>query len=420
MTFPSLFKVLPQHETLRRIVLMRFIELIVQLAAIALAQWWLGIELPQKPMLIAMALLAAFNAWTWRRMRRSVPAGEIELFLQLLADVAVLTVLLYFSGGATNPFVSFYLPVLAVAAAILPWRFALALAAISLVCYSGMTSLYVPMRVMNVDQAVSYHLAGMWANFGLSAGLITWFVARMSGALRERDAQLAMAREQHAQSERMIALGMQAANAAHGMGTPLSTVAMIAEELKREAQHDAALAGYIEDLQIIEMQIALCKAALESMSMRSTMAKADGAAPPQLDAWLNDFIEQWRLRYPAIRLERHLPVTGIHIGDAHAIGRILMILLDNAAQASAASGTAVGLSLEPAGHGVAIRIKDQGAGIAPDLLKRLGYEPVKSTSGGQGIGLMLAFAGARQCGAKIELASRPEQGTIATLTLPAV
>lgn len=417
MIIPPFLNALPQHATLSRIVVMRLVELIVQLLAIALAQFWLGIDLPLGPMLVAMALLAAFNGWTWRRMQRADPAGEIALFLQLLADIAVLTVLLYFSGGATNPFVSFYLPVLAVAAAILPWWFSFTLAAISLACYSGMTSLYVPLRVMDPDRAVNYHLAGMWANFALSAALITWFVARMSGALRERDAQLAAARERHAQSERMTALGMQAANAAHGMGTPLSTVAMIAEELKHEAQHNAALAAYLPDLQTVEMQIALCKSALERMSMRGAIEDTSGPAPIPLGEWLGDFVEQWRLRYPATRIETSLPAGGVRIGDTHAIGQILLILLDNAGHAAAHAGKPVKLSLEVAGHAAMIRIHDQGLGIAPGLLKRLGYEPVKSTSGGQGIGLMLAFAGARQCGAKIELASRPGEGTIATLTI---
>ena len=120
MIFSTLFRVPPQHETLRTIALMRLIALAGQLLVVALAMFWLDIDLPLLPLYGAITVLAAFNGWTWRRMQRAHPAGDNELFVQLLADVMTLSALLYFSGGATNPFVSFYLPALAVAAAILP------------------------------------------------------------------------------------------------------------------------------------------------------------------------------------------------------------------------------------------------------------------------------------------------------------
>lgn len=414
MMLSSFFKALPQHETLRRLVLMRTIALIGQALGIAIAWRWLGIDLPLLPMFTVMLLLVVFNGWTWRRMQLVRPAGDMALFAQLFVDVAALSMLLYFSGGATNPFVSFYLPSLAVSAAILPWRFALALAVFSLACYSAMAFTYVPLHVHDPDQAVAYHLFGMWANFALSAGLITWFVMRMSGALRARDAQLALAREKHLQSERILSLGTQAASTAHAMGTPLSTVAVIVGELRNEAKSGTALAAYSEDLAIIEAQIALCKAALGHMSTPD--AGTNEAA--MLSTWLQQFIEQWRLRHPAVRLNVSLPSGNGHIRHAQAIGQILLTLLDNAAQAVARDDMPIHFSLLAGPQAATILIKNEGRGIDADLLKKLGYEPVQSTSGGQGIGLMLAFATARQIGVTIGLASSRRNGVAATLTIP--
>ena len=84
--FLNSFKVLPQHETLRTIVLMRVIALLCQLLVLTLAEFWLDLDLRLPPLLAAMALLAAFNAWTWRRMRRLRPARDHELFAQLLVN----------------------------------------------------------------------------------------------------------------------------------------------------------------------------------------------------------------------------------------------------------------------------------------------------------------------------------------------
>lgn len=414
MQFPLIFRALPQHESLRTLVLMRLVALAGQLAVVALSQLWLDIHLFLPPVFAAMLFLAVFNAWTWRRMRRPEPSGDIELFMQLLVDVITLSALLYFSGGATNPFVSFYLPALAVAAAILPWQYAAALAVLSVACYSVLSYVYVPLHVMDPDQAVAYHLDGMWANFAVSAILITGFVAHMSRTLRQRDRQLAQAREQHVQNEGILALGTQAASAAHEMGTPLATVAIIAGELQHEARQDAGLAPYRADLATIEAQIALCTTALDRMRMQAE----DETPAASLVDWLAVFIEHWRLRHPAARITLALDAGDPRIAHAHALGRILQTLLDNAVRAAGDVDTPIEIALTAGQGTAAIRITDAGPGIRADLLEKLGHEQVQSTSGGQGIGLMLAFATARQIGATIQFASRHPQGTAATLTIP--
>ncbi len=416
MSFPSVFNTLPQHETLWRLIWMRTIALACELAGVIAASLWLGVKLPVAALLTIMLLLAAFNGWTWWRMQQPRPVGDIGFFLQLLVDVLALSALLYFSGGATNPFVSFYLPALAVGAAILPWRFALSLAVFSLACYSVMMFSYVPLHMMDHNMAVDYHLIGMWANFVLSAGLIAWFVGRSSHALRERDAQLASAREQQLQNERMLALGTQAASIAHEMGTPLSTIALIAGDLKNEARQNASLAAHAEDIATIETQIALCKTSLDRMG-RTSDAMHPAALVPVTE-WLKDFIEKWRLRCPSTRLKLSIEESSARMSSAQDLGHILLTLLDNAARAADRTDTAIQLSLHFENHEVILQVEDQGPGISPDLLKRLGYERVTSSSGGQGLGLMLAFATAHRISAQIALSSSPGKGTTATIRIP--
>lgn len=417
MHLPSKLKPLPQHEALGRLAWMRLIAVSVEAFGVVAAAQWLDVHLPVEPVFFVLGLLTVFNTWTWWRMQKPDPVGNAGLFVQLLVDVSALSVLLYLTGGATNPFVSFYLPALAVAAAILPWGYALLLAAFSLAAYSAMMSNYVPLHVMDHEMAMSYHLVGMWANFALSAGLITWFVGRRSRTLREKDAQLALAREQHLRNEQMIALGTQAASAAHEMGTPLSTIALIAGDLKHDFAQRAELAVYHADIATIEQQVALCKASLERMTVTANKDASDPGAPVPLAAWLTQFIETWRLRCPAIPLKLSAPATAARIRNAHDLGRILLILLDNAAHAASVTNTGIAVFLSMEGNSVAIRVEDQGPGIPAELLRRLGAEQVRSGSGGQGLGLMLAFATARQMDASITLASTPGAGTTATVTV---
>eukprot|EP01037_Dinobryon_pediforme_P037569 gene37569-45113_t len=120
----------------------------------------------------------------------------------------------------------------------------------------------------------------------------------MSATLRGRDAQLAQAREQQLLDERIVALGTQAASAAHEMNTPLATVALIAGELCIEAGRNDALRLYREDLAIVEQQIALCKTALDRMGMIDPSSQIDTSL--SLAQWLRHFFDSWRLRHPTL------------------------------------------------------------------------------------------------------------------------
>ena len=418
MIFSPAPNALPQHAILRRLMWMRVIAITGQFSAVATAEWGLGIDLPLAPMLTVIVMLAMFNAWTWWSLRIGRVAGHGTLFTQLFVDLLAVSSLLFFSGGATNPFVSVYLPALAVAAAILPWGYTLLLAIFSLAGYSLMMTVYVPLQIVPADRAFTYHLAGMWANFALSAALITWFVARMSNTLRDRDAQLARAREQQLQNERIVALGTQAASAAHEIGTPLATIAVIAGELLHEMKKDPALMAFRDDVAAIETQIAACKASLDRLGKHASGDAAVSAKVVPVDEWLSRFIEGWRLRHPGARLDLSVPRSDARIANTAAVGQVLLTLLDNAARAAA--DTAIALSLDVDGAAATITVRDRGPGIPADLLKRLGTEQVSSKTGGQGMGLMLAFATARQIGAEIHLSSPAGGGTLAALSLPLV
>jgi len=155
--------------------------------------------------------------------------SNLELFAQLGADVAALSILLYYGGGSTNPFVSLYLLPLVIAAATLPGRYTWGMAALTAACYSLLMVYYIPLPHIHQhgDDAFNIHVLGMWLGFVISAVVVAYFVVQMAQAVRSRDEMLARVREEVLRNERIVALGTQAAGAAHEMGTPLSTMAVV-------------------------------------------------------------------------------------------------------------------------------------------------------------------------------------------------
>ncbi|WP_144154849.1 ATP-binding protein [Paraburkholderia sp. BCC1885] len=396
---------------------LRCLAIIGQLVTIAVVQIFVGVHLPLPAMLLVIGLETAFNALTWLRVSQQRPESNLELFGQLWVDLGTLSALLFLSGGTTNPFVSLYLPSLAIAAAVLPWHLMLWLAAFAVACYAVLGFDSVPLNLDNPANLFDYYRAGMWVNFTVSVGLIAWFVARMSRALRQRDTALGEAQQRLLRDERAVALGVQAATVAHEIGTPLSTIAMLSEELRDAARTDRGLAPYSADLELLEQQMSLCTSALARLRSR---ASTGGSRQP-VGEWLESFAQQWRLRHPHVKFERlGTPPDGVDLDDTVAVSQILTILLDNAARASRDHVT-LAATLSPHGEQIEFEICDAGSGIPPSLRGSLGAMPVDSTQGGHGVGLYLAFSAAARLGGSIELADVKEtmpRGTRAVLRLP--
>jgi two-component system sensor histidine kinase RegB len=379
---------------------LRSLAIIGQLCTIAFVQFFFGVKLPLPAMLFVIAMEVAFNGVTWLRVTQDRPESNLELFGQIWVDLGALSALLFLSGGTTNPFVSLYLPSLAIAAAVLPWYLTAWLASFAVACYVLLGFDNVPLNLDNPANLFDYYRGGMWVNFMVSVALIVWFVARMSRALRQREAALADAQQLLLRDERAVALGVQAATVAHEIGTPLSSIAMLTEELRDIARTDKGLAPYGADLELLDQQITLCTSALARLRSRASSTGSRQA----VSEWLGPFVEQWRLRHPHVKFELlgKAPAE-LCLDDTVAVGQILTILLDNAARASRDFVTLRAYPAARSGY-IDFEICDAGPGIPAALRASLGAAPVESTQGGHGVGLYLAFSSAARLGGSIDLA----------------
>ena len=387
------------------------------LAAVAIAVWsaptLLDIALPRLPMFAVVALMAGFNAFLdWRaRKPETVDAGE--LFGELCVDLAALTILLYLSGGAANPLISFLLVPVAVAALSLPGILTAAIAVLAVALYSLLMWQYLPLAVADVERAARLHLAGMWLTFVVSAAMIAWFVARMTASIRERDSRLAAAREQALRDERVVALGALAAGAAHELGTPLATIAVLVGELERESGLDA---GARADLALVREQIALCKDIISSMAARAGALRSDALRAQEAGAWLEGVRARWHAMRPQVASRLTLEGAAAPLIATEAtLEQALVNLLNNAADAGNAE-IDITLIRDPAM--LTIVITDGGPGFSADVLRQAGRVALPSRNGGAGIGLLLAFSAIERLGGRIVLDNPAQGGGRATVQLP--
>lgn len=413
---------LPGHSQLRRYVALRNIAIATQLITLAVVWKILQLELGWQPMLLIIAALAAINLLTWLRLRSSIPVSNLELFAQLCVDVLTLSVLLYYGGGSTNPFISLFLLPLVIAAATLPPRYTWSMAMLTAACYSLLMVYYIPLpHTHNAgDDSFNTHVLGMWIGFVISAAVVAYFVVQMAQAVRSRDEALARVREETLRNERIVALGTQAAGAAHEMGTPLSTMAVVIGELR----HDVAdtQPTLRDSLTLLDEQVRGCKRILDKIMAN---AQDSGAVSPRpVDELMKEVLDEWQLLRPAAQYRYSSPDKGGPGGVA--VPRIsaditlraaLMNLLNNAADASP---QAIEILADWDNSTFKLEIRDHGAGLSVAAELNAGSAFFTTKAEGRGLGLFLANATIERMGGTVRLFNHAEGGAITVLTLPII
>ena len=424
---------LPGHGQLRRLVVLRGMAVGAQLLTLACVWKLLEMELDWQAMLLTIATLAAINLLTWLRLRSDRPVGNLELFAQLCVDVLALSVLLYYGGGSTNPFISLFLLPLVIAAATLPQRYTWLMASLTAACYSALMFYYQPLphnhHDHNSDSAFSTHVMGMWLGFFISAVVVAYFVTQMAQAVRSRDKILARVREDNLRNERIVALGTQAAGAAHEMGTPLSTMAVVIGELQHDLTENQT--GLRDSLAILDEQVRGCKRILDKILSH---AQDSGDATSQtVDSLMAEVLDEWQLLRPTAKyhylsapsltregwggLGRPGGVSSAQLDADTTLRAALMNLLNNAADASPQG--IENISRCDAAHFI-LTVVDHGAGLSEEAARRAGSAFFTTKSEGRGLGLFLANATVERLGGTVMLTNNPQGGASTVLTLPLV
>lgn len=402
------------HDPLAWLLTLRWISVAAQTGLVLFAWLWLHLPFPIGTLFGLLAVLAVSNlALAWAKPRVSARRHSTVAGGALLFDSVILTALLSLSGGPVNPFSVFYLVHVALAAALLDGSWALLLSLVTSVAF-GLLFVITPeasMHVMHHGIGFQVHLRGMWIAYGLAAAATGTFVARQARALRARERELAALKESNARSERLHALHTLAAGAAHELGTPLGTIALVAGELRTKLA--GANAADREDLELLVSQAERCRTILQRMAADS--GSPHGEKPEAVPfVWLS---ERLREAFPGAQLTLDAAdPDGAVRAPREGLLQALSNLVKNALDASPGN-TPVEVSLGT----LAITVRDHGTGIAPPTLARLGepFFTTKEAGQGMGLGLFLARALVDTMGGRLEIESELGKGTQVSLRLVA-
>lgn len=400
-------------------VIIRTLILICLGIATVIFLWDGTVNLPFTEILTALIILTGVNLLTFVRLRKPLPVTQMEFFIQLLVDLLCLSAVFYFSGGANNPFVSYFLVPICICAATLSGTYTLAIAGLSVLSYSLLLFFHIPLPILSphhhqADHSINLHVLGMWLNFFISACLITYFIVKMARDLRAQEVQLNRWREDQLRDEQVMAVATLAAGTAHELGTPLSTMKLLLSELRTEYKELEPLQN---DLQLLQEQVNQCANTLRELVATAEQTK-DGQVPSEnINSYCTMLIERWKIMRPDVIAQINIASNQPEITTQFhpTIAQAIINLLNNAADASPQN---IEIDITWNAQKLHWTIKDSGEGIAEEVTTHLGKSFISTKTKGLGIGLLLTQATINRYGGIVSLHNRVPRGAITQLELP--
>jgi two-component system sensor histidine kinase RegB len=260
------------------------------------------------------------------------------------------------------------------------------------------------------------HIAGTWICLVMIAVLLVLFMTRVNRNLQQRESYLAQLRQQAAEEEHIVRMGLLASGAAHELGTPLAQLAVVLGDWRRMPQiaQDTAL---IEEVAEMEAAVKRCKAILTGVLMSAGEARGEAPEVTDVRGFVEAIAQQWRAANPGTALRCDFgPHDYPRIVADPVIRQAITNLLDNAREAGASS---IDMLVSRDSLWLHVAVRDNGRGFSPDMLADVG-KPYRSSKGrqGGGLGLFLVVNVARKLGGRVDASNGMDGGAMVQLRLP--
>jgi two-component system, sensor histidine kinase RegB len=418
---------------LRTLVRLRWLAVLGQSLAVLGVHFILKFPLPLGPCLGVIALSAWLNIFLTLRWRSSLRLTPSQAGFLLGYDVIQLALLLFLTGGLENPFAFLFLVPVTVSATSLPLKWTLVLSTIAFLCASLLAISHLPLPWITAAPLIlpKAYVAGMWAAIMCGVVFSSIYARRIAEEARQMSSALTAAELVLAREQRLSALDGLAAAAAHELGTPLATIALVAKELKRELPQTGP---HTEDIDLLISQTGRCREILSRLANREAQAD-DMYTRVKLSVMIEDLVAP--IRGPDVTIDITMAGNGSAAQTPEpvfrrnpAIAYGLANLLENAVD-FAEKKVSIVAQWSPAK--ISLRISDDGPGFDQTIFDRLGDPFVTTRPGygvddegergrheGMGLGFFIAKTLLERSGATVSLANRPvpEHGAIIQLSWP--
>ncbi len=387
------------RNNLLQLLWLRLIAIFGQVATILFCHYFLHIALPLFLMFLVLLILTIMNCISYYRYKLQKNISDKSLFIELLFDVAALSAQLYFSGGVSNPFISLLLLQVIIGSILLQTIYACLIALMTILCYVWLSFNYQELHAFHHHESGDFfnlHLHGMLISYVFAAILLLIFVTRIIKNLNDGNGKINLLKQQSIEKEQVIRMGLLATGAAHELGTPLSTIAVILSDWKKMNLEKSL----IEDVEVIESELTRCKKILSEILSSSGKVRAEEAKIAPIKKIFDELIKEWsNSRKPQNLIYNFSGEIEKEIILDNILSQSFFNIFDNALEASP---NFILIDVKVVENEIIIGIEDRGKGFDLQILNSIG-KPNLTTKNSSGLGLFLALNTFDRIGGKLEI-----------------
>ena len=374
----------PGRVRLRTLSNLRWLAIAGQSLTLLLVHFGLGYPLPLLSCTAAIAASAALNGYLALRYPPAHRLSNREATFYLAYDVLQLAALFYLTGGVENPFALMFIAPVVIAAATLDLGNTLILAGIAFAAVSFIAVLHKPLP-WAPDEKIELpplYLGGMWASLVIGIGFTSIYAWRIASEAARMQSGLAATQLALSREHRMASIGALATAAAHELGSPLGTIAVVSRELERALPPNSPEA---EDARLLRQEAERCRTIITRLARpEESVMRAVDRLP--LGALLNEIASPHRSGDLAIQVALKTDVATAPEPKVWRAPALLHGLGNVIANAADFAHAIVRISAEWNDKEIVVRVQDDGPGFAPDIIERIGEPYVTSRPGSYALG----------------------------------
>ncbi len=407
---------------------LRWVAMVSQALLILVLVTFFNIPVPPVLVIIIFGFSWLSNMLLHQRQQSqsSVTNGHVTSIL--LLDTVLLTLLLFATGGAMNPFTFLYMVILVLGAVILPQVWSWVITGATILCYGALflpgietigalTSHPPACHVQNeVTGSMRLHLQGMWLAYAVSAFSVVFIVGKIQKALSLHRGTIRSLEKERVRSDMLASLATLAAGAAHELSTPLSTIAVASGEMIDVLQEQNSSDELLGDAVLIRNQVRNCKDILFQMAADAGEHRGEENRKFKVAEAVEEIISSVSSGKQHLVQVDNAVEEVILCAPYRTLCRTIAGLVNNALEASTESAP-VKMSWFTQDEYMVVSVTDTGCGMDDETVSQA-TEPFFTTRNeGMGLGLFLADTMAERFNGSLDFQTEPGKGTIATLRM---
>ena len=402
---------------------LRWIAVLGQIITCLVVEYFFGFQLPWLEILLTILALIISNLALYPRYSTNNRLSETATTVVIAADILQLALLIFFTGGLSNPFVVLFITPIAITVTSLPIRSTSILIFLTIIFITILGSFNYPLESNMLDLSVPpIFILGMWVSLFVTILFLTFYAGGLTDESRKISAALKVAENLLVKEKNLSSLDGLAAAAAHHLGTPLGTISLIANELKND---ESINENAKKDLMILSEEVDKCKKILGSLGEKPS-SDDDLITKIELQALLEELCELIKVKEIKFSINFNDNDPGMKEILLRRRSELLLGLSNIIENAADFASTTVELNVSKSGKFINLEINDDGKGFSNSILSRIGdpYVSSRSKSSNNGDGLGLGFFISKTLLERLNISVQaynkvhPEHGAVVLIKIP--